>query len=248
MPGHVHSITSCLSSLAQYGHLLGSIEAIDRAEAFYNNGAWQLRDTIGWARETLDGDIGRSDRGEVNTTGDLLETALLLRDRDPQHYLDDAEVMIYSHILPTQVTDAHIFSPTPDVTQTRLEGSWGFPAPYGHLPVGAATVDMNTDIVGGVVSSLCAAVEASIEPSGNVNLYLDIERFGVRAYYDAELTPLVSGPHQHKRQPSWSTTEPPKPEQAVLEHPQRRIPYTRQGPFILAMASFDTAFPHFPDP
>lgn len=48
---------------------------------------------------------------------------------------------------------------TTDVA-ARLTGTWGFPAPYGHLPVGLERVKFNLDIVGGVVASLAEVAAA----------------------------------------------------------------------------------------
>jgi hypothetical protein len=39
----------------------------------------------------------------------------------------------------------------------RHLGAFGFPAPYGHEPIGAPRVSFNMDIVGGTVASLCEA-------------------------------------------------------------------------------------------
>ncbi|MDB5296961.1 MAG: hypothetical protein JWO31_2944, partial [Phycisphaerales bacterium] len=41
----------------------------------------------------------------------------------------------------------------------RLLGAWGFPAPYGHQPAGAADVSFNLDIVGGATDALAAAMD-----------------------------------------------------------------------------------------
>ena len=42
---------------------------------------------------------------------------------------------------------------TTDVA-ARLRGAWGFPAPYGHAPLGLPAIKFNLDIVGGTTASL----------------------------------------------------------------------------------------------
>ena len=59
----------------------------------------------------------------------------------------------------------------------RLKGSWGFPAPYGHKPVGEeGDVNFNLDIVGGAVGSLCEAFKHIHSYDGSchrINLLFD---------------------------------------------------------------------------
>ena len=48
---HTHSVTCCMSSLAQLGELLEDEGLLTRVKAFYDNGLWELRDEIGWSCE-----------------------------------------------------------------------------------------------------------------------------------------------------------------------------------------------------
>ena len=79
--------------------------------------------------------------------------------------------MLRSHLLPSQLRDVS-FVVEPDNPEgvdglrcvgDRLRGGFGFPAPYGHEPVGLwqsnkPRVGFNLDIVGGAVGSLCEAL------------------------------------------------------------------------------------------
>ncbi len=157
---HVHSITSTLSSLAQLSELTGDSGLLQRVAAFYDHGLWEIRDEIGWAIESTRPDAD-PDRGEVNTSGDILETALILGAHHDSAYYGDAERILRCHILPSQLRDISWSvareggNLPPGSVFARLQGAWGFPAPYGHEPLGLRSVQFNLDIVGGTVASLC---------------------------------------------------------------------------------------------
>ncbi len=64
-----------------------------------------------------------------------------------------------------------------DVAQRHL-GAFGFPAPYGHHPVGEDVISFNLDIVGGAVGSLCEALREGVrfEPQRHtINLLFDVD-------------------------------------------------------------------------
>ncbi|MGC4105382.1 MAG: hypothetical protein QM753_03360 [Thermomicrobiales bacterium] len=178
---HTHSTTCALSSLAQYADTYDDIEAMDAVQAFYDRGLPAIANHIGWSIENC-GPDANPDRGECNNSGDILETALILGRRRDSAYFQDGERIIRSHLLPAQLRDIAFVPPsagtddgTTDVAQ-RLRGAFGFPAPYGHAPIGAADVGFNLDIVGGTVASLCEAVREGVTHNGDVtsiNLLFD---------------------------------------------------------------------------
>ena len=97
----------------------------------------------------------------------------------------------------------------------RLRGAWGFPAPYGHEPIGLVgheqyRVAFNLDIVGGTVGSLCEAYRETTQfgdVGHRVNLLLDheTEHIRVRSPYTnpaLEVTIKRPGP-LFVRIPSW---------------------------------------------
>ncbi|MEP7359324.1 MAG: hypothetical protein ABI847_18875, partial [Anaerolineales bacterium] len=146
-------------------------------------GLWAMRDEIGWSPGSVS---QRSDRGEGNNAGDIVETALILGRRGYPEYYHDAERILRCHLLPSQLRDISFLRAAPNPTgadglknaAARLQGSFGLPAPYGHWAAGEnrESIAFYLDIVGGAVDSLCAAAEAAArsDPTGHwVNLLFD---------------------------------------------------------------------------
>lgn len=184
---HSHSITCVMSSLAQLADLTNDAALMERVRRFYDTGLWKLRDEIGWSPESTQ--QRNSDHGEVNNSGDILETALILGRWGYPKYYHDAERILRCHILPSQLRDVSFTKDDPErqnidayrnAAQRHL-GAFGFPAPYGHKSIGAGRGEMlcfNMDIVGGTVGSLVEAYRevARFEETGHwVNLLFDHE-------------------------------------------------------------------------
>jgi hypothetical protein len=207
---HVHSITCVLSSLAQLADLMDDGALMHRVKLFYDNGLRELHDQLGWSPESS---VQRdSDHGEVNNSGDILETALLLGRWGYDECYHDAERMLRGHLLPCQLRDTSFIldPPNPDgedglreVAQRHL-GAFGFPAPYGHESIGPGRggISFNMDIVGGTVGSLCEAyleTVRSISTGTWVNLLFDHETdaISVGSPYSSDclsLTPRTDAP------------------------------------------------------
>ena len=182
---HTHSTTCVMSSLAQLADLTSDSHLMGRVKSFYDNGLWQIRDGLGWVVES-DRPGADPDRGEVNNTGDILETALILGRWGNSECYQDAERILRGHLLPSQLRDTSFIEDPPnplgidgkrDVAD-RLRGAFGFPAPYGHEPLDAPPVKFNMDIVGGAVGSLCEAYREATrldETGHRVNLLFDHE-------------------------------------------------------------------------
>ncbi|MEP7355726.1 MAG: hypothetical protein ABI847_00640, partial [Anaerolineales bacterium] len=185
MGTHVHSVTCVMSSVAQLADLLGDMRLLARVKTFYDNGLNDLRDPLGWAIESARPEAN-PDFGEINSTGDILETALILGRHGFTDYYGDAERILRGHLLPAQLRDISFIrqpdNPTGadgkrDVAR-RHQGAFGFPAPYGHHPLGVERFGFNLDIVGGGVASLCAAyseVAWRAAEGHRVNLLFDHE-------------------------------------------------------------------------
>ena len=164
---HSHSTTCVMSSLAQLADVTSDSTLMSRVKSFYDRGLWDLRDEVGWSPENS-GYEKYTDRGEINNSADILETALILgRWGYPECY-HDAERILRCHILPSQLRDVSWIPEPPnpegldglrDVAD-RLRGTWGFPAPYGHQPVDFERVSYNLDVVGGGALALCEAYKA----------------------------------------------------------------------------------------
>jgi hypothetical protein len=181
---HVHSTTCVMSSLAQFADLTKDSAIMERVRIFFEHGLKQISDEVGWAPESA-GEPA-PDNGEANNTGDILETSLLLGQRVDHAYFQRAERILRCHLLPCQLRDVSwiVDQPNPkgedgkrDIANRHL-GAFGFPAPYGHKPVGVKSISFNMDIVGGAVGSLCEAWRSAtrFDDSGHrVNLWMDRE-------------------------------------------------------------------------
>jgi len=177
---HTHSTTSTLSSLALLGDTLGDKTIFDRIVAFMNNGLRHIALPFGWC---LESNKRKDHCGEINNTGDILETCLILGKRGYPGYWQQAEQIMRSHLLPAQLLDT-CFVPEWDRPEedgrhrmaSRAKGAFGFPCPYGHEYEPGSRISFNYDIVGGGVSSLCAAYLAKVDRCGSligVNLHFD---------------------------------------------------------------------------
>ncbi len=221
---HVHSITSTMSSLAQLAEATGDHALLQRVATFYDHGLWQIRDEIGWAIEsTLP--QANPDRGEVNTSGDILETALILGAQLDATYFGDAERILRCHVLPSQLRDISFVNGSAGVepaslpqrsVAARLHGAWGFPAPYGHEPIDLQSVSFNLDIVGGTVGSLCEFYRRAVVHDGvggyTFNCLLDLEEPNLRLatpYVQDRLTIRLNEPgNLAVRVPNWFGADP----------------------------------------
>ena len=218
---HAHSTTCVLSSLAQLAALTQDESLMDRVKAFYDNGLVEMRDQIGWSIEVTDSEPGG--RGEANNTGDIVETALILGRWGYSDYYADAERILRSHLLPSQLRDvSFVVEPdNPDKVDgrrnvaARLRGAFGFPAQYGHEPAGIwksnkPRIGFNLDIVGGAVASLCEAYREIVRFDGEghwVNMLFDCETEDIEIqspYTHPRLGVRVKRPGPlHVRLPPW---------------------------------------------
>jgi hypothetical protein len=225
---HTHSTTCVMSSLAQLADVTGDEKFLERAKSFYENGLNEIRDEIGWVIESSAGE-SPSDLGECNNTGDIVETALILGRHGFAGYYQDAELILRCHLLPSQLRDNSFIVDPPNPhgidglrsVRDRHMGAFGFPAPYGHHPVGVQNVSFNMDIVGGAVGSLCAALSESTVSSQNghqVNLLFDRETSAIST---------KSGPEPGKVTVVTKTPGPLRvriPESVDLSSPETVVP------------------------
>jgi hypothetical protein len=223
---HTHSTTCVMSSLAQLADLLGDGQLLARVKAFYDHGLWQIRDELGWVIENSRAQAN-PDLGEVNNTGDIVETALILARWGYSAYYGDAERIVRGHLLPSQLRDVSFVrepaNPDPEdgkwkdgrhrVADRHL-GAFGFPAPYGHAPLDASEISFNMDIVGGAVASLCEAYRASVrsDETGHwVNLWFDHKSSGIEVespYGSGQLRVRLAQPAPlFIRKPAWVLDE-----------------------------------------
>ena len=178
-----------MSSLAQLADLTQDSTLMGLVKAFYDNGLWEMRDETGWSRESAVGSGPNPDEGEMNNTGDILETALILGRWGYVDYFHDAERILRCHLLPSQLRDISWIPAPGQPRRPRYAprrcaahaGTWGFPAPFGHEPLeqrDGGRMRFNTDVVGGTVGSLCEVLRemTRFDDTGHwVNLLFDHE-------------------------------------------------------------------------
>ena len=109
---HTHSTTCVMSSLAQLADLTMDSALMNRVRAFYDNGLWEIRNDLGWVIESSLPEAP-SELGEVNNTGDILETALILGRWGYTEYYHDAERILRGHLLPSQLRDISFIEDPP---------------------------------------------------------------------------------------------------------------------------------------
>ena len=169
---HIQNVVFVMASLAWLATVTRDAPLMTRVKAFYDNGLKRIRNEIGWSPEFfgapahVQGPRGtNADRGEAGNSALILETALLLGDGGYPEAFADAELILRSHLLPSQFRDVSFIARSPSPRRSdvpadiarRAQGSWGFPAPYGHQPLGDRIVGIGTDIVGPVVYALAEA-------------------------------------------------------------------------------------------
>jgi len=169
---HTHSITGTVHGLADWGALAGDLDTLEHARRIFDAGLSGVSSSFGWSvegawREKIVG------RGEVNNTGDMVQTALTLGHAGWPQYFEIAERMIRSHVLPTQwLTGQEYHQPKDDprnppaALPDDVDGGWGCPAVndrYGGSRFGIL------DITQGGIQCLWAALRKGIsqEPHGH---------------------------------------------------------------------------------
>lgn len=162
---HTHSITGTVHGLADYGLLVGDMDTLEHARRIFDVGLGPTRSTCGWSIENL-GVERVPGRGEINNTGDMIQTALILGRAGWPQYFGFAERMIRSHVLPSQwLVGQEMLNPkeAPDYAvsefPTFVDGAWGFPSPSDrHVPDPLFVSTGILDVTQGGIQCLWAAL------------------------------------------------------------------------------------------
>lgn len=178
---HVHSITATINSLAQLAECQHDTALMEQTHRIYLAAFDGLVCHFGWSKENLSNDL---ETGEVNNTGDIMQTALILaRNGYPELY-SDVEKMLRSHVFPSQLLDTswvkQVEDPRGDFecsVRERSLGAFGFPAPYGHKIDRVDPVNFNFDITCGAMQALCEVLRnvCTIEP-GEIQINLPLSQ------------------------------------------------------------------------
>lgn len=162
---HTHSVTGAVHGLADYGLLIGDLDIVEHARRIFDVGLAPTRSSFGWSIESL-GNERVPGRGEINNTGDMIQTAIVLGLAGRPEYFGVAERMIRSHVLPSQwLVGQEILRPAdaPDYAMTAFpreaDGGWGFPGPSDrHVPDPLGIANSVLDITQGGIQCLWAAL------------------------------------------------------------------------------------------
>ncbi len=101
--GHVHSITSALSGITAYAMLAEKKAMLLRCKQIMDVGVPEYFSSWGWGDEVFpEHPANEPSRGEINQTGDVIRTALLVGDAGYTGYYELAERFVRSMLLPTQ--------------------------------------------------------------------------------------------------------------------------------------------------
>jgi hypothetical protein len=139
----------------------------------------------GWVPENLG--AGR-DIGEANNTAELIETAMNFAEWGWTEYYRDVERFTRGHLLPAQLLDTSfvVNDSTNSIDgrrdiRNRIQGAFGFPAPYGHISTRytyARAGAYFTDVSAGAVATLAEVQRHVYQNDGGnhrVNLLFDFE-------------------------------------------------------------------------
>lgn len=208
-------IITMLRGMMQLAAATGDATLMVRVKQYFDRTLPVLSTELGWSRDTPE--TADEDSDCACRLGKEMDLALLVGEAGFPEGYDRAERILRGYLLPSQLRDTAFFSlPRTgagdggrDVAKRTL-GSWGFPAPYGHLPEAAKHIMFNTDVVGDVIPALCRALAdvARFDTRGHeVNLLFDhsTENIEVRSPYthDALVLILKRRAPVRVRVPSW---------------------------------------------
>ncbi|MDE2638781.1 MAG: glycoside hydrolase family 127 protein [Chloroflexota bacterium] len=192
---HMHSITGTITGLIDYGILAGDETIIEGARRAYDVGMRPFRSSYGWVKEFrwapwLKEPLGAAgyagfdiNRGEANNTGDLIEAALLLGEAGYAGYYDDADRMLRNHLLASQMVDTSWVREAAGYEDDdeasygnvarRARGGFCFGGTKSLISYPEEAYQVNADLVGGALQSICEAWEA-IASVGDKNVRIDL--------------------------------------------------------------------------
>ncbi len=216
---HTHSITGTVHGLAAFGILTDDRDTLEHARRVFEGGLGATKSSFGWSVENCwrERVVGR---GEINNTGDMIQTALHFAEAGYCEYFEVAERMVRSHVLPGQWLKGQPFYQPEGAPQEALksfpddsDGGWGFPGVNDrHVP--GADPDV-LDITQGGIQSLWAVGRQSVtsdESAVRINMAFSGETDGAHVESHLPVEGRVTVTMKQKaslwfRKPSWLSWE-----------------------------------------
>ncbi|MBI5091945.1 MAG: hypothetical protein HZB26_05810 [Candidatus Hydrogenedentes bacterium] len=187
--GHVHSITSSLSGITAYAIFTHDAAMLDACRKIMDVGVPGYHTSWGWGDEVFpEHPADVQSRGEINQTGDVVRTALLLGDAGYPQYYDVADRFLRGMLLPTQHRPDEMAkylknkpNPADDSEKNVLErsvGGYAMQLPNDRMQAGDWPLT-TLDITSGAVHALSECYRSRVTSSDGVtyrmNLLFDFE-------------------------------------------------------------------------
>lgn len=186
--GHVHSITSALAGITEYALLVKDGDMIAHCRRIMEVGVPEYHSSWGWGDEVFpEHPANVVGRGEINQTGDVVRTALLLAAAGYPEYFGLAERFLRGMLLPTQHRESEIRSFTRDNDHPKSDaefdvirrtvGGYAMQLPNDRMREGDWPLS-TLDITSGAIHAMAQCYEQRVTRDGDtssVNLYLDYD-------------------------------------------------------------------------
>lgn len=216
---HIHSINGLITSLIDLGAYLKNDFLFNIGRRAFDKGLKPYRSSFGWVQEERG---TPHERGECNSSGDILQSAILLAKSTDTYYWEDAERILRNHLTASQLTEDNLFKDSdgyPDTKEsihsgvaTRAIGGFFFTSPGDFKSHKEDRYPMNTDIVGAATEAICEAYKSAVTDDG-LNLQISLliskkeESYAVNSHIPEQglLELIVTQPRiVFVRIPSWA--------------------------------------------
>jgi hypothetical protein len=204
-----------------------------------------LRSSFGWVKEERRDSSGPGDstRGEMNGTGDMLQSALFLAQSGFPEYYEVAERYMRSFVIPVQLLGVSALKERPTATEDRYlkmrrraHGCFGFPMPNDRYDEAETHSISALDVTAGTLQAMCEfhrAIYSSHAGASAVHLLFNVDDTTMTIASDLPetgrvvVTPKLAG-SLRVRIPSWAPRS-----QIVVKKNSVAATYTMQEPYLV---------------
>lgn len=186
--GHVHSITSALSGITDFAASTFNMDMLAQCRRVMDVGVPEYHSSWGWGDEVFpEHPANVVGRGEINQTGDVVRTALLLGQSGHPAYYATAERYLRGMLLPTQHRDAELRAFMRDNEEPKSDaefdvirrtvGGYAMQLPNDRMREGdwpLSTLDITSGAIHAMTECYRHRVTLNSDTS-SVNLYFDYD-------------------------------------------------------------------------